>query len=149
MYATERWCRNQTLCDVSKDQRNANCTCFPQAEAKADSEPSEGVQEPPNAFAPPDSSVCRSRLCAVLFVRLQAVVLLVQPLQGNLAIRGQIWSANGCDCAGEESRLPLLVSFLALCCLLPLLLLDLSLESCGLAVLPFDDGVGDTFPELE
>ena len=73
----------------------------------------------------------------------------MQPLQCNLSVLGQIWSADRCDCAGEEARLPLLVRFLALRCLCSLFVFDLSLECCGLVVLSPDYGVGDTLPELE
>ena len=117
-------------------------------------EPNEGVENRPTHSAPPDSDVCRIEsmsqfLCAVLFVGLEVKLVLVQPLQCDLAVLGQVRSTDGCDCASKESWLPLFVRLLTLCCLLSLLLLDLGLECCGLVILSPDYGVGDTFPELE
>lgn len=66
----------------------------------------------------------------VFLVWWQLVVLRVQTLQSFLAVLGEVWSADRCDCSSEESWFPFFLRRLALCRLLPLLLLDLGLEVC-------------------
>jgi hypothetical protein len=82
-------------------------------------------------------------------VRLQVVVLGMQTFERLLAVLGEVWSANGCHCPGEESWLPLLVGFLSLRGLSPLRLFDLGLEVGGNTKLFAYYSIRDAVPELE
>lgn len=73
----------------------------------------------------------------------------MKALEGFFPIRGEIWSADRCYCAREESRFPLFIGGLPFCSFLSLLFFDLCLECRGEGVLPAYYGIGDVIPELE
>lgn len=85
----------------------------------------------------------------VFLVWWQLIVLCVQTLERFLAVLGEVWPTDRCDCAGEKSWLPLFLRRLSLCSLLPLLLFYFCLEVRRQSILLAYYGIRDTVPELE